>query len=206
MNLNKLYFALLGLASLLLSGCAVKPAITNQYKLSNYSTTPLSKHSTHQSILINPPEAVAGYQTSQMLYTDKPFEISAFAHNGWLNPPADMLLPLITQSLQRTGYFYAVSSTSNSEQTDYRLDTQLIELQQNFLVKPSRMDFVVKVVLTRVSDDHVIASQLLSYHLPCPADTPYGGVIAANQAVKMFTGDVSSFIVKHVSLEPRQQA
>jgi len=198
MKLNKVFFALLGLGVFLMSGCTVKLPITNQYKLSAYSTQSLSRHFTRQSILISPPEAVAGYQTSQMLYTNKPFEIAPFAHSGWLNPPADMLLPLIAQSIQRTEYFYAVASTTNYEHTDFRLDTQLMELQQNFLVKPSQVDFITKIVLTRVSDNQVIASQLMSYHLPCPSDTPYGGVIAANQAVKLFTADVSSFIVKRI--------
>lgn len=199
--MKKVLLTLLVVGSVLLSGCAVKPAITNQYKLSAFSVQTYGNHPVRKSILISPPEAAAGYQTDQMLYTDKPFEISPFAHNGWLNPPADMLLPLIAQSLQRSEYFFAVASTANAEQTDYRLDTQLIELHQNFIQKPSRIDFVAKVVLTRITDNQVIASLLLNYHLPCPTDTPYGGVIAANQAVKLFTAEVTSFIVKHVNAD-----
>jgi cholesterol transport system auxiliary component len=189
---------ILACAFSLLTGCAVKPAITNQYKLDHFSAKKLSSQQSRQSILISQPEAVAGYQTDAMLYVIKPYEVSSFAHNAWIGPPADMLFPLIMQSVQRSGYFYAVASTPNSDQTDYRLDTQLIELQQDFLKKPSQIHFVAKVVLTHVADNHVVASRVIQESVPCPADTPYGGVIAANQAVKRFTEEMTAFIVNQI--------
>lgn len=182
----------------LLTACAVKPAITNQYQLSSYSVIP-STHSCRWSILVSQPQAMAGYDTEEMLYMKKPFEIAPFAHNAWINPPADMLLPLITQSLQKSGYFYAVAASSSTEKTDYRLDTQLIELKQNFLCKPSRMEFIAKVAINRVSDERLIASKLLSYQITTPLDTPYGGVIAANKIMLMFTADINKFVIAHIS-------
>ncbi|WP_028388922.1 ABC-type transport auxiliary lipoprotein family protein [Legionella fairfieldensis] len=182
----------------MLSACSpIKTPVSNQYKLtafsSELSSTPLKK----RSILVTTPEAVAGYQTEQMVYIKKPFELNAFANNAWINPPADMLFPLIVQSLQRSGRFYAVASSPHAESTDYRIDAQLIELQQNFLNKPSVVDLIVKVVLTHVSDNRVIASRIISQHIRCPFDTPYGGVIAANQATKRFTAELTHFVISH---------
>lgn len=189
---------ILVLTAFLLAACSpVKTSITGQYKLTAYGVSPAAGKYSRHSILVSPPEAVAVYQTSSMLYTNKPFEISAFAHNAWKNPPADMLLPLITQSLQQSGYFHIVTSTTNSEPTDYRIDTQLLELHQNFLKCPSQIDLTVKVVLSNLNANRPVASRIMSYHIPCPADTPYGGVIAANQAVKRFTADLSRFVIRH---------
>ncbi|CDZ77825.1 ABC-type uncharacterized transport system, auxiliary component [Legionella massiliensis] len=197
--MNKLSILVLILTGFLLSACSpVKTSISNQYKLDSYSAKPLGGSSAKQSILITAPEAASGYQSTEMLYVKKAYELSSFANNAWVDQPANMLLPLLAQSLQRSGYFYAVTSSVNSEHTDYRLDTQLIELQQNFLKKPSQIDLVVKVVLTHMSDNRVIASRVISQHINCPTDTPYGGVIAANLATNRFTAEVSDFVVSHI--------
>lgn len=186
---------LLSLTSLLLVGCSpVKSPIIHQYQLKAFKTGSYQQKAHVQSILVSPPEAVAGYQTNQMLYTCKPFEISAFAHNSWANPPADMLLPLIVQSLQRAGYFRIVTSSANSEHTDYRVDTQLIELKQNFLKKPSQIDLAIKVVLSNLNQNRPTASRILRYTVTTLTDTPYGGVVAANKAVEQFTADLSRFV------------
>jgi cholesterol transport system auxiliary component len=197
--MNKYAALILVLVELLLTACSpVKTTISNQYKLDSYGSKSFRPNASKQSILITLPEAAAGYQRTDMLYVIKPFELSSFVNNAWVDQPANMLLPLLALSLQQSGYFYAVTSSINSEHTDYRLDTQLIELQQNFLRKPSQIDLVAKVVLTQVSDNRVIASRLISKHIKCPTDTPYGGVIAANQATKLFTAEVSDFVISHI--------
>ncbi|MFA5959553.1 MAG: hypothetical protein WC785_03480 [Tatlockia sp.] len=188
--------ALLFLVSLLLIGCsAVKTPVSNQYKLTAYSQQQFAKSPIQRSILVTLPEAVAGYQTEEMLYMKKPFELTAFANNAWVDQPANMLFPLIVQSIQRSGYFYAVASSPHAELTDYRLDTQLIELQQNFLKNPSVISLVVKVVLTDMRDNHVIASRLISEHICSPSASPYGGVVAANRAAELFTAETTRFVI-----------
>ncbi|MFC3908024.1 ABC-type transport auxiliary lipoprotein family protein [Legionella dresdenensis] len=196
--MRKLVYCLLGSSLLLLTACSpVKQEITNQYKLSAFSAKRMTRQAGSHTILVTPPEAAAGYQTEQMLYLKKPYEINAFAHNAWFDEPADMLLPLMVQSLQYSGYFYAVASSPSAERADYRLDTQLIELQQNFLTRPSQLQFTVKIVLTRTSDNRIIGSRLISKRIPCAADTPYGGVVAANAATRQFTAELVTFIISH---------
>ncbi|MBA2652428.1 MAG: membrane integrity-associated transporter subunit PqiC [Tatlockia sp.] len=190
--------------SLFFAACSpVKTLVSNQYKLDSFSNRQLGHASAKQSILITQPEAAAGYQGSEMLYVKKPFELSSFANNAWVDQPANMLLPVIVQSLQASGYFFAVTSSANSEHTDYRLDTQLIELEQNFLKKPSQIDMVVKVVLTHVSDNRVVASRLFGVHISCPMDTPYGGVIAANRATNVLTARISEFAVSLIEKDSK---
>ncbi len=178
-----------------LNACTpVKSSIESQYKIVAYSTVKTTLKSS-KSILISQSDAIAGYQTEQMLYTDTLYQLDAFAHSSWISPPASMLTPLIVQSLQHSHYFYAVAAGPNADKTDYRLDTQLIQLQQNFLTKPSTLEFSAQVVLTRVSDNRVIASRTFVERVPCATDTPYGGVIATNRAIKMFTARVTDYVI-----------
>ncbi len=178
-----------------LLGCSpVKPSIENQYQLDSYSQKQLTRKTAPYTLLVTTPEAVSGFQTNQMMYVTKKFELTNFAHSAWISPPADMLYPLMVQSLQHSGYFHAVASGVNSQLTDYRLDTQLIDLKQNFLKKPSFIDFSAKVVLSQVSHSEVIASRIIHIRIPCTSDAPYGGVIAANQAAEQFTANVTQFV------------
>lgn len=176
----------------------VKIPATSQYQLSAYSGKKVSNNKRSISLWVTTPEAVAGYQTEQMIYMDKPFQLSAFVKNAWANPPADMIYPLMIQSLQETNFFHAVMSSAYSQGADYRLDTQLLKLKQNFLKRPSVLELSVKVVLTRVENNQVIASKIIQEEVRCPADTPYGGVMAANQATRQLTARIDSFVVEHL--------
>lgn len=194
-----LNFLFLSAGIVALSACSpVKSPVTNQYQLSSYSTKKFGPNSRSVTLLVTAPEAVAGYQTEQMLYMDKPYQVESFAKNAWANPPADMLYPLLIQSLQKAEYFYAVASSPYSAPADYRLDTQLLSLKQNFIKKPSVIEFSVKIALTRIEDNKVVASRILTQYVPCPTDTPYGGVIAANQASHRFTAIAAEFVVSHL--------
>lgn len=189
---------------LLVSCSPVTLPESNQYQISSYSAKSLVPGESSNTLLVTNPEAVAGYQTEAMLYIKTPYQLEAFAKNAWVNAPANMLYPLLIQSLQHSGYFAAVSSSPYSQGADYRLDTQVLRLDQNFLKKPSVLEFAVKMVLTRVSDNHIIGSRIISEALPCPMDTPYGGVIAANKASLRITDAVSRFVVssiKHHSIK-----
>ena len=190
---------LLSIALFILTACSpIKTPNSNEYTLEAFSSHQLVKNKSRLSILITQPEAMAGNQTEQMHYIDKPFELSAFVHNSWISSPSNMIYPLIIQSLQNTGYFFAVASGPYVDKADYRLDTQIIALQQNFLKKPSTLELVAKVMLTHIDDNRVVSSHIFKQSINCPTDTPYGGVVAANKATQAFTAHVSEFVVTQV--------
>ena len=108
-----------------------------------------------------------------------------------------MLFPLLVQTLQDSGAFSAVASGPYADQVNYRLDTQLIRLHQTFISKPSAIELTVKIVITRVTTNEVLASTLLSERVPCGDDTPYGGVVAANRATRQLTEKIQKFVILH---------
>lgn len=190
---------LLGLIFLLVTGCsAVKLPEANTYQISAYSAKRLAKNPRPINLLVSNPDAVAGYQTGQMLYMQKPYLVEKFANNAWVSPPSDMLFPLLLQSLQSSGYFHAVSSTPYAQGANYRLDTQLIRLEQNFLNKPSSLHLSVKVILTNLENNRLVSSRMINIVVPCGKDSPYGGVLAANEAAKQLTAAVTQFVVKSI--------
>jgi cholesterol transport system auxiliary component len=190
----------LGGTLLLLMACSpVKLPVTSEYQLNAFSARQFVAAPKVLTLLVTPPEAAAGYQTEQMLYVKKPFQVEAFAKNAWTSPPGEMVHPLMVQSLQKTGFFTAVTTSSYATDAEYRLDTQLIRLEQNFLKRPSTLEFSAKVALTRVGTRRIVASKTIILSIPCPEQTPYGGVIAANRAVLQFTAAVSAFVVEAIA-------
>jgi cholesterol transport system auxiliary component len=181
-----------------LSACTpIHTPMMHQYKLESYSKQPF-RPPLHRSLLIAQPEAIAGYQTEQMLYSNKPFQLAAFSENAWIGTPANMLYPLLIQTFQNSHAFSAIASSPYADRIDYRIDTQLIDMQQNFLVKPSEFHLKLKVVVTRVSNNHILASRIFFEHIPCPADTPYGGVVAGNKATLQMTQKIKQFVIMQI--------
>lgn len=199
--MNKLKYLSTGLLFISLVSCAVENPITHEYKLAAFSDKKLTHRINQSSLYISLPEAVSGYQTNQMLYMDKFYELNAFAHNAWIGPPGDMLFPLILQSVQRSGIFTAIVSSVNAAEADYRLDTQLIELHQSFLTKPSSLHFTAKILLTQNATNKIMGSKLIKLSIPCNNDTPYGGVLAANKATELFTAEVSDLLIHSLKLK-----
>lgn len=182
-----------------LSACSsLTDARVDRYQLTAFAQVHPSQMSAHASILVNQPTAMLGYDTDKMLYQTHPYQLFAFAHHRWLSPPAQMLLPLVTQSLKSSHYFSAVIASPAIVNTTYRLDIQLWSLEQNFLVKPSQEKLLMYATLVQVSDNRVMAEKTFSILVPCPTDTPYGGVMAANQATLALTRQLTNFVVHNV--------
>lgn len=176
----------------------IVPEETHKYKLTAFNNERIAHKKTDITILVSETNALDGYQTEQMLYTNKLYQISAFTKNSWASPPANMLTPLIVQSLQSSNYFYAVAFGPNTDKTDYRLDTQMLSLQQNFLTKPSTLEVAIQATLTHVEDNKMIATHIFNLIAPCPSNSPYGGVIAANNVMLTFTRALNRYVISSI--------
>lgn len=178
--------ALLCSALLTLPACSllkpvkVKPVET--FTLRAYSQLKFSRHSP-KTLLVSAPTASPGYEGINLIYVKKPYQLQYFSHNQWVAPPAQMLSPLIVESLRRSQLFHAVVSSPFSGLTDYRLDVRLLKLQQEFIRKPSQVRLVVQVDLVNAMRNKILASHVFEFLEKAPSDNPYGGVIAANRAV-----------------------
>lgn len=200
------FWKMLLLSSLFLTACEVKRPEVNHYQLTGYSTRIWAKTASHKTLSVTLTDAVDGFETNQMQYTVKPFELNSFSKNNWASPPANMIYPLLIQSLQRSGYFSAIASGNYVTKSDYRLDTQLISLKQSFIFKPSIIDLNIKAIVTRLSDNHVIGSHVFIVKVTCSQDTPYGGVLAANKATEIVTGKITRYVIRKVSVDTRAYA
>lgn len=199
-NNLKIGLGFFSMCILLLSGCSlfspVKTENESTYELNTVPHVPTKKSRHPKTILVMQPEATPTYNSSQMIYAVKPYQTNYFAKSTWDTSPAYMLQPLIIQTLQNTHHYRAVVSPSFIGNYEYVLNTQLLELQQDFSYMPSVVHLTLRAQLTRVSTNKVIATKQFSITKRTPENTPYGGVVAANQATGILLQELARFCLK----------
>lgn len=185
----------------LIAGCSLKPvqySPTQTYVL-NPSIPTITAKPTQLTLLIEAPKATQAFDTTQMAYVNKPYQLTYFSYNQWADTPAQMLQPLLVQTLQSTNHFHAVIATANSTKYDLVLKTTVLQLQQSFLQKPSQIQFNVRVQLVNNTSHQVIETQQFNVAESASEDTPYGGVVAANKATEKLLQQITQFCLAHTN-------
>lgn len=178
---------------------ALRPAATPHpafYSLDNArGLTPAATPATAAAptLIINPPHAAAGFDSSRIIYVREPHKLEYFAHSEWVEPPARMLGALLVAAVENTGAFRAVVLTPGAAAGDLRLDTEIIRLQHEFQTSPSRVRFTLRAYLVDDKTRKVLAWREFDALVPATSEDPVGGVVAANRAVQSALENLSAF-------------
>ncbi|HEU0282784.1 MAG TPA: ABC-type transport auxiliary lipoprotein family protein, partial [Gallionella sp.] len=146
-------------------------------------------------LAVNLPHALPGFDTRGMAYVQQAHELNYFASSRWADTPARMLEPLLLQAIEQTGSFRAVVRAVGAVPADIRLDTELMQLQQDFEVQPSRIQLTLRAQLLNVKEKRVLAVREFAEVENADSEDPYGGVAAANRALQRALGKVAEFCV-----------
>ena len=142
---------------------------------------------------VSVPRASPGFDTPRMVYVQRPYELDHFANNRWADAPARMLGPLLTQALEQSGGFRTVVQAPTAVPADVRVNTELIRLQQNFSIRPSRAEVALRVQLVDARARRVLATRVFEETETAPSDDAYGGVAGANAALARVLVQVVDF-------------
>ncbi|SEA54793.1 ABC-type transport auxiliary lipoprotein family protein [Variovorax sp. YR216] len=153
---------------------------------------------TARTLIVNPPRAAPGFDTSRIAYVRRPYEIEYFAHNQWVDTPSNMLAPKMVRAIERTGAFHAVLASTTSAIGQFRLETEIVRLQQDFSTTPSQVQLTLRAALIDTATRKVVASREFDARVDAPTDDPYGGVIAAQQAARQVVTELASFCAASV--------
>jgi cholesterol transport system auxiliary component len=191
---------------LLLSACGVlqpvKQEIPNTYALeARFEARP---RSAGLDILeVSLPRARSGYDSARMAYVRKPHELEYFTKNQWVDTPARMLAPIMIQAIDSSGAFRAVVGNRTGALANWRLETEIVRLQQDFLSTPSRMRLSIRAQLIDVDNRRVQASRDFDAEEITASEDPYGGVVAANHAVERIMGELATFCADQIKPAPK---
>lgn len=200
------------IAMSLLSGCSSllppPPPTDNVYLLeakmapiSSLVTTPDNIRSVHPErdlvLEVSMPRARAGFDTAQMVWVQQTHGLMIYSRNRWADTPARMLAPLLAQTLEHSGVFQAVVQTPSAVSAILRLDTEIIRLQQDFSMRPSRVQFTLSAQLIDIGSRRVIATAEFDETENAATEDAYGGVRAANQALERLLAKITAFCVEY---------
>lgn len=147
------------------------------------------------SLLVFPPVASPGYQTNQMIYVQKPYQLKHYANHRWVSPPATMMLDAIEQNILQKNFFKAVVTAPFTGSTDFQLELQLIEFQQDFIRPTSSAKIIISATLVSTYNGKIVASKLFKFTAPAPGNNAYSGVIAMNKAAQKIAAKISQFTI-----------
>ncbi len=188
------------------SGCSLltptAAPTTSHYSLDLEAATasaavaPTGTGAASKTLIVNPTRAAAGFDSQRIIYLREAHRLEYFANSEWVDPPARMLGALIVKAIERSGTFSAVVLSAGAAAGEVRLDTEIVRLQHEFLTSPSRVRFTLRATLVDDKTRRVLAWREFDVSVAAGSDDPYGGVLAANQAVQSVLSSLSQFLTE----------
>ena len=195
--------ALAGAAVLLsVSGCALLapgPAEPGKAMLNKMPAEVPQRVAGALVLLVLPPRTTPPYDTTQMAYTVKPYEVAYFSQHEWAATPTDMLQPLIVRTLEHTRSFRAVVVPAYTGPYSYALRTEVQELIADFSAAPAALHFTLRLQLTEGAAGRVVAVRDISIREPLQDQTPSTRIVAANEAVAKALRELATFVLERTN-------
>jgi cholesterol transport system auxiliary component len=190
--------ALVALAVLAGACTALKPPQAENVSL--YVLTPEARPAPTRGerdvvVEVAAPRAWPSAETTRIAYVRQPFEVEYFAASRWADTPPRMLAPLLARALEERGGFRAAIRAPSAVPADFRLDTEIIRLQQDFGVRPSRVDIMVRAQLIDIRGRRIVAGRAFAAMETADSETAAAGVVAANTALQRVLEQIVDFCV-----------
>jgi len=185
--------------SLLGSACSLVPkAPAEQVSLHVLDVRPVVTRTARREhvLAVGPLRAAPGADSASIAYLQAAHGLDHYATHRWADTPARMLDPVLMRTLEDAGDFRAVVPAGSSVQADLRLDTEIVQLRQSFLTRPSRVELTLRTQLVDVLGRRVLATRYFEVVEDAPSDDALGGVLAANAAVGRVLAQVAAFCVE----------
>jgi cholesterol transport system auxiliary component len=148
------------------------------------------------TLIVNPVQAAAGYDSAHIVYQREPNRQERFAYNEWVDTPARMLAPPLMAALSASGAFRAVVPTPSAAAGDLRLDVEIVQLVQDFTVRPSSVRLALHAYVVDDTSRRVLAWRDIKAQAVARSDDPAGGAAAANLAVRQALTELAKFSVQ----------
>ncbi|MGS5087291.1 ABC-type transport auxiliary lipoprotein family protein [Hydrogenophaga sp. A37] len=155
------------------------------------------------SLTVELPRAAPGYDSRRMLYQRRPQQLEAFAFNEWVEPPAQMLTPMLVRALQGSGAFGAVLQAPSAVTTGWRLETELVRLHQSFAQQPSQVQLGLRAVLLNNRTREAVAWREFNISVNATGEDPVAGAAAAQAAAMQLAAAVAAFCAEQPLPAPR---
>ena len=180
---------------LLLVGCSLPlsaPPADTTHTLALAPDTPVPRAMpAGVTLQVAAPSAAPGYATSAMAYRQSPHELLYYARHRWVDRPARLLGQALEDGLSLAGV--SVLAEGAGARPDYRLLSELLQLEQDFTQRPSRVRLALRLQLVDVRLARVLGNHTVRLEQPAVSDDAPGGVVAANALLATAVAETAAF-------------
>lgn len=187
----------------LMAGCSLLPPPKEAVDYERY-TLELTQADAVQgervplTLLVGLPKMRGELASPQMAYKRGDQRLNYYAQSRWADEPNKMLHAMLVEMLTATGPYANVVLSGTPVPVDHRLDIDILDFHQDFSVHPSRFEVKLRVQLIDLQSREIVLQQLLETSEPAPAESPRGGVRAANIAVNRLLQRIRTLLVEIV--------
>lgn len=188
-------FPLLAIGFLSLSSCSVFMPVTvpqiQNYQISVINDVgPECKNlSGKPNIQITRMKADEPYDSDYMYYSQERYQLNHYARNQWVASPSVMITKTIQEKLLQSCEYGHVVNADFLTNSDYRLNTQLIELQQDIRDGKSQVTLAILVQLVDNKNNKVVKGKTFLERLDVEPNQ-HGYVLGVNKVVDKFLSDL----------------
>jgi len=158
-----------------------------------------ARRSSRKILLVTVSREAAGFDSNRIAYTREPPKLNYYQDSVWSDTPAKMLLPILVRAFESSGAFKAVVSPPSPVLADRRVDVDVIRLQQEFMMTPSRVRLTVRIKVVEMKNGHVLETRLFEALEPAPSENAAGAARAANAAVQKVLSEMVPFALRTLS-------
>jgi cholesterol transport system auxiliary component len=187
------------LCAVLVGGCSLlapPEQVPARYELDELPTELPNERHHSATIIVLPPEASAAFDTTRMAYQEQQHQIGYFRDHEWAEPPPQMVQRALVRVLEQTGSFRTVLTPPDTSLDGYVLRTQIVELLQDFTIKPPELRLDIRAELLGPTG-RIVATRDIRSAEPLREVSAYGGVQAANRAFAAVLAEVTRFVLAH---------
>ncbi|HCO43514.1 ABC-type transport auxiliary lipoprotein family protein [Immundisolibacter sp.] len=182
-------------AAVLLAGCSLPvtpPPADTTHTLAVPASAPMPAALPAQATLqVALPTVAPGYAGAAIAYRTAPHELRYYARQRWVDRPARLLQQALLDGLAAGGA--QVMAPGSGARPDYRLLSNLVQLEQDFTTQPSRVRMTLRVQLVDVNQRRLLGGHTLRLEQVAASDDPAGGVAAANVLLQQAVQEVAEF-------------
>ncbi len=124
-----------------------------------------------------------------MFYSTHEYQISSYARNQWIASPNSMITKAIQEKLIQSCEYAHVVNADFLTLSNFRLNSQLIELQQNIHNDSSEVVLIILEQLVDNRTNQVVKSKTFLVKVPAQPNQQ-GYVIGVNTAINKFLDEL----------------
>ncbi len=155
------------------------------------------------TIYVAPIKSAAGFDSNKIVYIRQQFQPNYYRLGQWVDAPAVMLEPIVISALQQVG-LNASNHLSTAKSEQFQLNIDILRLQQEFFSQPSKVHFTIRMRLIDQSSGALLVDREFNELIPSATEDTYGGVVAANAAVRAVLDELATLCRGELALRHAQ--